>query len=291
MRILKTRYQRIDGVEFSVLGGLLAHGYKGAAFWPNPVGEREPIKVSVPHTQGAAFVGPRAQIGYCDSTGVQLFRASDMSRHLVLDVKGNLYSVTAVGESQFILHSSYRPLLLAYNVRHHAEPQLLWSVPQQDSSRPVCVSDREFLQFETRRVLFRNTETGNEIRRHSVDMFVSSFTTASLSSDGHWLAHTITLDNEFAVADVTTHDFRTVQRIKNTDGRHFTSLAFHPFGRCLAATSNDATVKLYDTSNWSLARTYTWDIGRMRSVAFSPDGLLAAAGSDTGRVVVWDVDV
>ncbi len=72
---------------------------------------------------------------------------------------------------------------------------------------------------------------------------------------------------------------------------HFTSLAFHPSGRFLAATSNDATVRLYDTSNWALATTYTWDIGRMRSVAFSPDGLLAAAGSDTGKVVVWDVDV
>lgn len=72
---------------------------------------------------------------------------------------------------------------------------------------------------------------------------------------------------------------------------HFTDLAFHPSGRFLAATSNDATVKLYDTSNWSLATTYTWDIGRMRSVTFSPDGLLAAAGSDTGKVVVWDVDL
>lgn len=69
------------------------------------------------------------------------------------------------------------------------------------------------------------------------------------------------------------------------------SLAFHPSGRFLAATSNDATVRMYDTSNWSLATTYTWDIGRMRSVAFSPDGLLGAAGSDTGKVVVWDVDV
>jgi hypothetical protein len=29
----------------------------------------------------------------------------------------------------------------------------------------------------------------------------------------------------------------------------------------------------------------------MRSVAFSPDALLAAAGSDTGKVVFWDVDV
>jgi WD40 repeat protein len=30
---------------------------------------------------------------------------------------------------------------------------------------------------------------------------------------------------------------------------------------------------------------------RLRSVAFSPDGVLAAAGSDTGKVVVWDVDL
>jgi WD40 repeat protein len=40
-----------------------------------------------------------------------------------------------------------------------------------------------------------------------------------------------------------------------------------------------------------VARTFTWDIGRMRSIAFSPDGALAAAGGDTGKVVVWDVDL
>jgi len=59
----------------------------------------------------------------------------------------------------------------------------------------------------------------------------------------------------------------------------------------LGATSNDKTVKLYDIASGQISQTFTWDIGRMRSVAFSPDGLLAAAGSDTGKVVVWDVDV
>ena len=39
------------------------------------------------------------------------------------------------------------------------------------------------------------------------------------------------------------------------------------------------------------AKTFTWNIGKMRSIAFSPDGTLAAAGSDSGKVVVWDVDV
>jgi WD40 repeat protein len=79
---------------------------------------------------------------------------------------------------------------------------------------------------------------------------------------------------------------------KIRDGKlHFTEIAFHPSGRYLAATRNDQTVKLYDTTTWQVAKTFTWDIGKMRSIAFSPDGTLAAAGSDTGKVVVWDVDV
>lgn len=80
-------------------------------------------------------------------------------------------------------------------------------------------------------------------------------------------------------------------RLLDAGRRKVTGLAFHPSGRWLAATSNDATVKLFDTTSWAAATTFTWDVGRMRSVAFSPDGTLAAAGSDSGKVVVWDVDV
>jgi WD40 repeat protein len=78
--------------------------------------------------------------------------------------------------------------------------------------------------------------------------------------------------------------------IHNDVRRHFTGIAFHPFGRWLAAASNDETVKFYDTESWQVAKTFGFRIGRMRSVAFSPDGTLAAAGSDTGQVVLWDVD-
>jgi WD40 repeat protein len=31
-------------------------------------------------------------------------------------------------------------------------------------------------------------------------------------------------------------------------------------------------------------------VGPLRSVAISPDGCLAAAGSGDGRIVVWDVE-
>jgi WD40 repeat protein len=79
--------------------------------------------------------------------------------------------------------------------------------------------------------------------------------------------------------------------IRNDNRKHFTGIAFHPSGKYLAVTSNDATVKLYDMTTWEVARTFTWDIGKMRSICFSPDGTLAAAGSDRGKIVVWDVDL
>jgi WD40 repeat protein len=132
----------------------------------------------------------------------------------------------------------------------------------------------------------RHANTGGEIG--VVPLSRGTLERPALSPDGRHLVGLSTI--WLFVVDVTKM-YSDPVRLETGSRRHFTGLAFHLSGRFLAATSNDATVKLYDTSNWSLATTYTWDIGRMRSVAFSPDGLLAAAGSDTGKVVVWDVDV
>jgi WD40 repeat protein len=107
---------------------------------------------------------------------------------------------------------------------------------------------------------------------HTCDTFV-------LLSGGHLRAHRV-------------DDPRATPHVVRNDGKkHFTAAAFHPSGNHLLVTSNDATVKLYDVRSWAVARTFTWDIGRMRSVTFSADGTLAAAGGDSGKVVVWDVDV
>jgi WD40 repeat protein len=79
--------------------------------------------------------------------------------------------------------------------------------------------------------------------------------------------------------------------LRNDNPKGFTDLAFHPSGRYLAATSNDRTVKLYDTTSGAIVTAFNWEIGRLRSITFSADGTLAAAGAVNGHIVLWDVDL
>ena len=78
---------------------------------------------------------------------------------------------------------------------------------------------------------------------------------------------------------------------KGVSRTHFTSLAFHPSGRYLFASSNDETVHVFDTVSWDCISRFSWKLGQMRSVGVSADGALAAAGNDKGEVIVWDVDL
>lgn len=73
--------------------------------------------------------------------------------------------------------------------------------------------------------------------------------------------------------------------------KHFGGFALHPSGKWLAAAGLDGAVTLWDTATWTVARAWVWDAGQARSVCFSADGTLAAAGTDSGKVVVWDLDV
>lgn len=78
--------------------------------------------------------------------------------------------------------------------------------------------------------------------------------------------------------------------IRNDNRKQFTALAYHPSGRYLYAVSNDTTVHIFDTAAWERVGRFTWQLGRLKAVTVSPDGMLAAAGGDKGDVVIWDVD-
>jgi WD40 repeat protein len=79
--------------------------------------------------------------------------------------------------------------------------------------------------------------------------------------------------------------------IRNDNRKHFTAMAYHPSGRHLFATSNDTTVHVFDTTTWERVKRFTWQLGKLKAVAVSADGTLAAAGGDTGDIVIWDVDL
>lgn len=303
MRLFKTKRQKVDHVEFSSTGGLLAQGHEEVAYWLNPTAEIKPITFSSRMIWSATLLGENSHIGYTDTDGVHLFRLVDQTCQQVLASGQYGYSITAVGDSVFLLHGYQMPLV-AYAVERFGCGQQLWPIPSDDaatlhftSTKPVATPDgSQFLQFEFRgwghtageyRLVSREAATGKVVRECRVPGFSTSG--GCVAPDGKWFAQL--MGESVWVLDLRSAEVRTECHVQNTGVKHFTGLAFHPSGRFLAATSNDATVKLYDTSNWSLATTYTWDVGRMRSVAFSPDGLLAAAGSDTGRVVVWDVEV
>lgn len=70
---------------------------------------------------------------------------------------------------------------------------------------------------------------------------------------------------------------------------YVTGIAVHPRGPVACARTN-GTVTLWDIDRREPLRTLDWKAGRLVSVAFSPDGALAAAGTEDGKVIVWDVD-
>jgi WD40 repeat protein len=156
--------------------------------------------------------------------------------------------------------------------------------------------DAEFLRLEGDGQLRRErqfqivthaTATGEELRRS--EPFSGDAWNWVLSTDATMFAFRVTMwVHVYRFRDPAVELLTTLRKDNRKD---FTGVAFHPSGRYLAATSNDETVRLYDTTTWEVARTFTWAIGRMRSVCFSPDGALAAAGGDKGQIVVWDVDL
>jgi WD40 repeat protein len=134
-------------------------------------------------------------------------------------------------------------------------------------------------------IFFWDARTGHQLGEMAAGFTQEYSRTIAYSPDGNTLA---------AVSGPMLRAWDTQSRrelvTRKTSRKHFQGLAFTPDGRRLITVSNDKTARLWDCSTWTEAGGYEWKIGKLRSVAVSPDGLRFAAGGDSGQIVIWDND-
>jgi WD40 repeat protein len=88
---------------------------------------------------------------------------------------------------------------------------------------------------------------------------------------------------------VSVADGKEVARLK-VGTKHIAGFCFTRDGSKIVVVSHDPRVRVFDARTWKETAGYEWKVGKLCCVAVSPDGLRMAAGSGTGKVVVWDVD-
>ncbi len=132
-------------------------------------------------------------------------------------------------------------------------------------------------------VHIREFPSGNVIR--TIDGWQQAVAQLAFSPDGRVLAGTA--GPRLRIWDLAANRELALHK-RGT--KHFQGVAFDHEGRFLATVSNDETVRIWDARSWEEYRTYTWQIGSLINFAFAPDGLRAAAGSDRGHIMIWDVD-
>src|SRR5262249_38383647 len=108
----------------------------------------------------------------------------------------------------------------------------------------------------------------------------------AFSPDGRTLV--FTAGRELFVWNVASR--REVKRV-SLDAKQFMDAAFTPDGGRLITVSKDGVARLWDTTSWTCERAFAWEVGPLRAVTVAPDGHRAAVAGDSGRVVVWDLDV
>jgi len=293
-----------DRVWFSPDGrGLVVATQNGLRIWRNFASTDEPITLyDLIYVWNVQFT-PDGKRMFAANSEIHLVDLKTMSTQVVplWDGSGAFFGLSSSGEQLVVGQTVHgpknkdtdTPTMAARKVK--GKGAFLWTRDVGTWFTPPLFlpGDKEFVRLELPlkssgwRIVTHSAKTGEEVRSSGT---LKAYPGESvLSPDGSLLAG---FDGLWVrVYPVNQPSGEPLATIKNDNKKRFTGIAFHPSEKYLAATSNDATVKLYDTTTWQVAKTFTWNIGRMRSIAFSPDGMLAAAGSDTGKVVVWDVDV
>jgi WD40 repeat protein len=108
----------------------------------------------------------------------------------------------------------------------------------------------------------------------------------ALSPDGAvaaWVGSSLCFWRLDAGGKIRSHD-------RALDRTAFHSVACHPSGRFFATAKGDGMVEYWDARTGERLRAFDWGVGKVNDVTFDDAGDRAACCSQTGEVVVWDVD-
>ena len=281
--------------------GLVIAGSSGVSWWPDPAGDPTPRSIS---SAAAWWVGVTAgdRVVSAGFDGARLFGLTGrIVRSPLPTDRGVGVAVSPTAPVVVTIPPSATGPLAAWRIAERKPVVPVWTVPNETALSDLhfgvdgsWLMYRDFGRPNKRKkfsnwVVFLDAATGAETRAVEFPDD-DDWSASAVSPDGEWLA---TLHTTRSWVDVRRLEDRgpSLCRIERESNKQFTDVAVHPSGRSLAVTGNDGTVRLYDTKTWRVVQAFEWEVGKLRCIAFSRDGTLAAVGSDTGDVVVWDVDL
>lgn len=71
---------------------------------------------------------------------------------------------------------------------------------------------------------------------------------------------------------------------------HFLGVSWHPSGAFFATANGDGKVDFWDGETGERRTSFDWGVGKLNDVIFDAAGDRAFCCSNTGQVVIWDVD-
>jgi WD40 repeat protein len=117
--------------------------------------------------------------------------------------------------------------------------------------------------------------------------------TVAISPDGNTIAAGTLPGNTILFWDITTPDSPQQQPTRLSGHTALIeNVTFNYNGHLLASSSDDGTVRLWDTTdvrNPTARATLSPSLGIVHTTTFSPDGRILAAATSSGYVMLWDV--
>jgi WD40 repeat protein len=88
-------------------------------------------------------------------------------------------------------------------------------------------------------------------------------------------------------------DAQTGARLREVrlEKKQVQDFAVSPDRAHLVVVSNEEVVRIWETRGWGERPGFAWQIGKLKCIAFAPDGLRAACGSQRGTILIWDWDL